>query len=340
MKRILLFFASLLSLSLLWLAPAGLLAAGDDAGPYTLQVDKQLYWAGQPFHITDLRYADKSNFETRTVTVLQPLQAGQPLQNRPVIFYVHGGGWTNGYADWYTNTLTPTLVLEQGWVVVNVDYRLTSNQVYKADEWCPSWDNCNLLRATKSAWYDDNLADVAAAFDWTVAHIDEYGGDPDNIYLFGHSAGGHLVSLLATHEDYTSRRAHMSGVISLSGVYELNSVSSFAWPLYDQMFRGGHTDTAALTEASPQTYVTAQADLPPFFLLYCQLDLPSFPEQALGFQAALRAANQPVLLRYLPDYNHVSEMDAIADPNAAVTQAVIHYVEQPTGPPLYLPLLF
>jgi acetyl esterase/lipase len=325
---------------LLFAASVAVVSANTTKTWYAVRISTHLYQPAHPFHITDVRYQDKSNFETRTVQVLQPMQGNAPLQQRPVIFYVHGGGWTDGYADWYTDVLTPTLVQEKGWVVVNVDYRLTSNQVYLADTWCPSWDQCNLLRATKSAWYNDNIADVAAAFDWTVAHIAEYGGDPENIYLFGHSAGGHLVSLLATHEAYATRRPHMKGIISLSGLYNLNTVNPFAWPLFDQMFRGGHTDTAALTEASPQTYVNPQAALPPFLLLYCQLDLPSLPEQALAFQQALRAANQPVQTHYLPNYNHISEMIAIANPDALVTEAVIAYVEQPVGPQLYLPLLF
>ena len=40
------------------------------------------------------------------------------------------------------------------------------------------------------------IEDTAAAFAWTVAHAAEFGGDPKRITIMGHSAGGHLVSLL------------------------------------------------------------------------------------------------------------------------------------------------
>src|SRR5207237_7619925 len=65
-------------------------------------------------------------------------------------------------------------------------------------------------------------------FAWTRAHIADYGGDPDNIILCGHSAGGHLVALLASDETYLkdpaleltpADRAALRGVIAVSGVY-------------------------------------------------------------------------------------------------------------------------
>lgn len=337
--RIVIFGMMFFLLLLAWTPVVAFGADGDDPS-YEVVGARIMYLPEMPLHITDLRYPDKSDFETRTVEVLQPRQDGQPLQNRPVIFYVHGGGWVNGYAQWYTDVLTPALVAEQGWVVVNVDYRLTSDQVYLADEQCPSYDDCDPARATKAAWYDDNIRDVAAAFDWTVAHISEYGGDARNIFLFGHSAGGHLVSLLATHEDYRTYRPHIRGVISLSGVYNLNTVNYFAYPLLDQTFRGGHTDVEALAGASPETYVRPGERLPPFFILHCQYDLPSLPAQAIAFRNQLEAVNSDVRWQYLPGYDHSSEMSAISDGEEAVTQSIIRYVRIRSGQQIYAPLIY
>ncbi len=314
--------------------------ASDAESTYSVKIDRVMYLPDEPFHVTDLRYPQISDFETRTVEVLQPMWQGQVLQDRPVIFYVHGGGWVDGYASWYTDVLTPTLVAKQGWVVVNLDYRLTSNQVFLADEHCRTHLTCDPTQATKAAWYDDNLTDVAAAFAWTLQHIQDYGGDPSKVFLFGHSAGGHLVSLFATHDRYRAYRPSIRGVMSLSGLYDLNTVNQFAYPLYDQTFRGGHTDTQALTEASPQTYVRSGDPLPSFLVMHCERDLPSLAEQTITFRQVLENARQDVQWAYFTGYDHVSEMAAVAHSDASVTQAIIRYVQLRSGARAFLPLIY
>src|SRR5947209_5431295 len=68
---------------------------------------------------------------------------------------------------------------------------------------------------------------VARAFAWTQKHAAEYGGRPDQIFACGHSAGGHLVSLLATDESYLKAEGlsakDIKGVISVSGVYQVDA---------------------------------------------------------------------------------------------------------------------
>ncbi len=299
---------------------------------YGIKSSKVMYLPQEPFHVTDERYAAMTDFETRTVEVHQPTQAGQPLVDRPVILFVHGGGWVDEYASWYNRAVTPALVAQQGWVVVNVDYRLTSNRVYLAATY-PTVK-------TKAAWHPDNVRDVAAALDWTVRHIEGYGGDPRNIFPFGHSAGAHLVSLLATHPDFRALRPFMRGVISLSGMYDLHHLSPWMFnSLFDQTFRGGHTDDAGLDEASPLTYVTAGEILPPFYVLHCQNDLPYFAEQAIAFRNRLETHGDEVQGEGLPGYDHVSEIWALADGQQVVTQAIVAYVETHIREASFFPLM-
>lgn len=315
-------------------------AEGGSSGAYEVTTARLAYQPDAPFHITDMRYAEKSDFETRTLEVHQPRQAGQTLDDRPVVFFVHGGGWVDGYADWYTGFLTPTLVAEQGWVVVNVDYRLTSDQVFLADEECPTYDTCDVANATKAAWYGDNLEDVAAALDWTVRNIADYGGDVQNVFLFGHSAGGHLVSLLSTHDDYRDYQRHIRGVISMSGAYDMNELNEATFgSALDQTFEGGRTDEAALSEASPTTYVSVDCPPPPFYLLHCQFDLPSLSEQAIAFRHKLESLDYEVSWDYLLDYTHVTEMTAMGDGEEVVTQLVVDYIDTHVHKTCYLPLI-
>ena len=95
----------------------------------------------------------------------------------PVVFFVHGGGWMIGDKDnvlgVYGHATIAASIARRGVVVVLPNYRLSPK-----------------------AKHPDHIQDVALAFAWTHRHIAQYGGRPDQIFACGHSAGGHLVSLL------------------------------------------------------------------------------------------------------------------------------------------------
>jgi acetyl esterase/lipase len=73
--------------------------------------------------------------------------------------------------------------------------------------------------------HPEHVRDVARAFAWAHVHIGHYGGDPGQLFLLGHSAGGHLVALLATDERYLAAEGRTTqdimGVIAVSGVYRI-----------------------------------------------------------------------------------------------------------------------
>jgi acetyl esterase/lipase len=211
--------------------------------------------------------------------------------------------------------------------------------VFVADQYCPDVEHCDPDHRTKAAWYPDNIEDVAMALQWTLAHIDAYSGDSGQIVIFGHSAGGHLVSLLATHEDNAALRPKIRGVVSLSGAYDLNSLNHFFWDsIVNQTFSGGFSNKDLLTDGSPSAWLTPTLNPPPFYLLYCQLDAPSLPEQANAFHDDLDALGFANDLSYLAGYDHVSEMAAIADSEAKPTRLIIAWIEKTLGPRVFLPL--
>ena len=304
-----------------------------------------------PFLITDTRsgdqYTGKESFDMHTLTIYRPASPGLLLEHRPVVFFVHGGGWVDGYASWY-DFVAQSFTGEQGWVTVVADYRLTSDQVFLADPGCPDVATCNANSATrvKAAWYPDDLQDVAAALQWTAANIGGNGGNANQIVVSGHSAGGHLVSLLATHPDYAaSLRPAIRAVISTSGAYDMSALVDQPLTYGDllrQTFTGGFANNdTRLSEASPSTYIQAGAHLPPFYVLHCELDMPGFAEQASEFESKLAAQGFAVASSYLAGYNHYSEMDAMRDINAAPTALIASYIESILDlahPKVYLPL--
>ena len=316
------------------------------------QVYEQSFRYTSPFSITDLRpeerYADKENFNIRTLTVYRPYTNGVLLQNRPVVFYIHGGGWTDGYAEWYSYT-AKSLTGELGWVTVVVDYRLTSDEVFVADEYCPDKVTCaltqNVALRTKAAWYDDNITDVAAAFEWVHDNISVNGGDGRNIFVFGHSAGAHLATLLTTHPTLAALRPHIQGLISMSGAYDLTAFDDtlpeqvFWSASVSQTFPGGFSNVGLLTDASPVNYITTTTPLPPILIYYAEDDLLGLTQQAVAFDNLLTTQGHAHETHYLAGYGHVSEMDAIEFITSPVTIDLVNWLSAHVEYRVYLPVV-
>jgi acetyl esterase/lipase len=301
---------------------------------------QQFVYGAAPFLITDTRtearYSDKESYETRGLTVYRAHDNSGFLHHQPVVFFVHGGAWIDEYENWY-DFVAQSFTGAKGWVTVVIDYRLTSDQVFVADEHCPDRTTCalpeNVAARTKAAWYRDNIEDVAAAFRWTLDRCAEAGGNPRQVVVFGHSAGGHLASLLTTHPSYADLRPGIRGLVSMSGAYALEGLNPAVFgSALDQTFHGGHQDNSdELAEASPATYVTSEMALPPAYLLHAQGELPSLSEQTLGFKTRLETAGAAVRHDYLAGYTHTTEMEAIADVNAEPTALIVAFIEEVLG---------
>ena len=208
-----------------------------------------------------------------------------------VFVFIHGGFWSAGDRAHY-RALGKSFA-KSGIGVVIPSYRLMPAHRHPAQ-----------------------IEDVAAAFAWTVNHIASYGGDPGRIYIGGHSAGGHLASLLALDARYLAAYGlsprSIRGVVSISGVYDARAFLQF-----------GLTPRGR-EEASPLAHVASGA--PPFLLTYCQWDYAGLPQQARKFASALSEAGVPVRVVRIPGKNHVTEILTIGkagDPTAKVVMDFI-----------------
>ena len=165
----------------------------------------------------------------------------------PVLMFVHGGSWKSGNKSLYAPL--GALFAKNGIGVAVINYRLSSKD--------------------GKIKHPDHINDVAAAFAWVHGNIGKYGGKKDRIFISGHSAGGHLVSLLATNESYLKEHkldlTSIRGVISLSGVYEI-----FAFPPFIEVFG---KDADICKAASPINFVKAKD--PPFLICYADKDFPT-----------------------------------------------------------------
>jgi acetyl esterase/lipase len=257
----------------------------------------------------------------------------------PVVVLVHGGGWTlgdNRCCGLYSSV--GQFLASQGIGVVMPNYRLSP-----------------------AVQHPEHVKDVARAVAWTRAHIAEHGGDPERLFLMGHSAGGHLVSLLATDASYLKaegiKPGDVKGVIAVSGVYEippgnvaitLGGAGPQACGL-DQNFPLRGDGDAALNgfvpafpaavdvygpafgedpkeraNASPLKHV--RPGLPPFLLLTAERDLPTLSGMAEVFHRALREQGCDARLCRVEKRNHNSLLFSIISPEDPAARAVLEFL--------------
>lgn len=192
-------------------------------------------------HISGIHYGSDA---LQVVDVYQP----DVCRSRacPVTLWVHGGGWRNGDMTGRAGSNLQTFWAEQGIVVVGVNYRLSPQVTHPA-----------------------HVQDVAAAISWVHRNVAQYGGDPGRISLLGHSAGAHLVALVATNPTYLAAHSLTPGK-ALANVFpidtasfDLTNPSRFVERLVKTAFG---TDERVLREASPNWNVHAGGSYPRFII--------------------------------------------------------------------------
>lgn len=182
--------------------------------------------------------------ERQIVDIYQP----DICRNRacPVTLWVHGGGWRHGDMTGEAATNLQTLWAGQGIVMVGVNYRLSPQHMHPA-----------------------HVQDVAAAINWVYHNIRRYGGDPRRISLLGHSAGAHLVALVATNPTYLGAYGLapsqvLANVFPIdTASFDLTESSRFVRRLTKSAFG---TDERVLREASPNWNVHPGGAYPSFII--------------------------------------------------------------------------
>ncbi|MDA8946180.1 carboxylesterase family protein [Luminiphilus sp.] len=161
--------------------------------------------------------------------VTAPKGADGPL---PVMFWIHGGGNTSGHKNTYDFS---RLVAEQNVVVVTINYRLGPL----------GWFTHPALDSGPGAIANFGTLDIIAALGWVQRNIGLFGGDSDNVTIFGESAGGHnVLTLLAS--PLSEGLFHKA--ISQSGyVRSLSPRQAYNWEReFSQIDRGSWEFTQAL----------------------------------------------------------------------------------------------
>jgi len=257
--------------------------------------------------LRDLRYGPHAE---RNVLDLY-LPAAPDAAPRPVIVWLHSGGWYLG--DKGNGGLARAYVA-RGYAVASLNYRLSQHAIFPAQ-----------------------IEDCQRAIRWLRAHARDHNLDPARIGAWGASAGGHLAALLATAADQFPAAAndphrHLSAAIRAACAHN-PPTDLLAWDaqalahpsvvagapdsMVERLLGGPLTQRYVLAAAaSPLRHVTANAA--PIFLVHGDADRAVPPRQSETFHAALRTAGVESTLHFIPGAGHVGDAFTHGIPHAAI----------------------
>ncbi len=256
--------------------------------------------------VLNIRYSDEPAAHPESLSLDVYPATGTDL---PVVIFVHGGGWFRG--DKSNVDAKPAAFNVRGYVFVSVNYRLIPE-----------------VEVT------DQMQDVTRAVAWAKKNIAQYGGDPARLFLMGHSAGAHMVSLLGTDESHLRAEglalADIRGIVSLdTQTYDLvrlltNMPENVGGEVYWETFG---RDPEFWEEMSPSWHVAAGKDIPPFFIVYTGGKESRAAISNLFFNT-LQEAGIPSVLFPAPEKTHGQLNREFGLPNDHVSEVVFDWLEE------------
>jgi arylformamidase len=218
-----------------------------------------------------------------------------PVANAPVCVFVHGGAWRQGEAR-NVAFLAETFV-GAGAHFAALDF---DNVVTTGGDLTPIADQ------------------VRRAVAWVYANAPSFGGDPQRVYVCGHSSGGHLAGVILTTDwagAFGLPADTVRGGLVISGMYDLEPVRRSARSDYIRF-------TDAVVEAlSPQRHVDRLSC--PILVAHGTLETPEFLRHARDFAAAAKSAGKPVELLVGAEYNHFEILETLANPHGLLGRATL-----------------
>lgn len=267
--------------TLLLMLSGAALAGCDTVGMLALHGTNVLARAGAYTHEADIVYGPHGR---HALDVYTPT-TGQPPY--PVVVFYHGGDWSDGYPDKDLYRFVGDALTSRGVVAVLPNYR-----------------------RFPAARFPDFVEDAARAAVWTREHIDQYGGDPDGIFVMGHSAGAHIGSMIALNPRYLAEaggdRRWIRGFVGMAGPYVFPYMEDNA--AFIDLF--GEQDV--YPRSQPINYVAS--DAPPTLLVHGAKD-DRVPLATMTRMAhAMDEANAPVETITYEHLCHVMMVASFATP--------------------------
>jgi arylformamidase len=219
--------------------------------------------------------------------------------NAPINVYVHGGAWRTGLAK--DNCYAAELFVNAGAHFVVLDF---NNVIETKGDLMPM------------------AQQIRSGIAWVYKNAASFGGDPNRIYVSGHSSGGHLagVTLITDwQKDFGVPDNVIKGGLLSSGMYDLKPVRLSARSSYVKF-----TDEMEHRLSTQRHLAKINC---PVICTYGTLETPEFQRQSRDFAAAMKAAGKPIELLVGPEYNHFEIMDTLASPYGLQGRAVLEQMK-------------
>src|SRR5215472_19117133 len=204
----------------------------------------------------------------------------------PIFVFIHGGTWRTGSSR--RSAFPAELFVDHGAHYVALDF-------------------INVLDAGGDLRV---MADqVRRGIAWLYRNAESFGGDPNRLYIGGHSSGGHLcgVALTTDWQNTFGLPADMvKGGLCMSGMYDLKAVRLSKRGSYVKF-----TDEMEQAMSSQRHLDLLRA---PIVVTYGTNETPEFQRQNRDFAAAVRAVGKPVELIEAANYNHFEMLESLGDP--------------------------
>jgi acetyl esterase/lipase len=232
------------------------------------------------------------------------LPTGTSAAPRPIVVFWYGGSFERGRKEHYR--FVGATLAEAGYVAIVPDYRVYPDVRFPA-------------------FVDDGAAAVA----WAVSHAAELGGDPDRVFLAGHSAGAHIAAMVAYDAPRLDRvgvsRDKIRGFIGLSGPYALDPDNDTLRTIF----------SAPYVHADWQPVQRAQAGAPPALLVHGDADDVVWVAHTRKMAERLRALGVDVTERIHPGRGHadtVAPFAKAAPRKLPVLADIERFVERTSAP--------
>jgi len=231
-----------------------------------------------------------------------------------VAVYVHGGGWTSGDKSGGAGSLDARMLLERGYVVVSLNYRLAPQHLWPAQ-----------------------IVDVKCAIRFLRAHATELKINPRKIGVWGSSAGGHLVAMLGTTDasagfdvgEWLEQSSRVQAVVDEFGPADLPALlTSNAQAVGARVFGATSRNDSILVKASPVTYITP--DDPPFLILQGDQDktVPLAQSQTLHDKLKAGGVNSTLVIVKNGGHGFVPTGGAISPARTELTKMLADFFDR------------
>jgi len=223
----------------------------------------------------------------------------EKANNVPVVVFFHGGALRDG--DKSTGQTIAQRLVPHGVGVVSANYRLTPSVMYPA-----------------------HVQDAASATAWVLRNIEQYGGDPENVYISGHSAGAYLAALIALDPERLG--AHGLSPTLLSGSILISPFLYVEETAADRPKDVWGTDPADWLAASVTPHIGSGGGR--MLLIYADGDDEWRRNQNDRFGEAMEAAgNHSVRVVEVPNRNHLSLITGLNDPDDQIGDLALGFVQ-------------